>query len=324
MTLHINLKKKLIPLLALLISGVVAAQDIYPSKPIKLIVPFPAGGGADTIARQLGNELSKNINTPVIIENKPGASGSIGNNMVAKAPADGYTLLLGITALIQIPSLYAKIPYEVKDLAPVSLIARSMDVFMVPRSSGITSFQDFAKKAKVESSKWSIASYGNATSSHLHGAQLNMKLGTSLMHIPYPGSGPEMMAMLAGQVDSAFIDATAVSPHLSSDKLNFLAVTGSRRHPSLPQVPTLGELGYLGFEANGWFAVLAPAATPKPIVQKLSQEIQKIVQSAPVLNKLQEMGLIPAGTSAEELAQVMDKDQKHWDSIAKASKISMD
>lgn len=324
MKLQINLKNKLIPIIALLIGGVACAQDIYPSKPIKLVVPYPAGGGTDTIARQLGNELSKNLNTPVIIENKPGASGSIGNNMVAKAPADGYTLLLGITALIQIPSLYAKVPYEVKDLAPVSLVARSMDVLMVPRSTGITSFQEFAKRAKVESSKWSIASYGNATSSHLHGAQLNMKLGTSLMHIPYAGSGPEMMAMLAGQVDAAFVDATALSPHLGSDKLNFLAVTGSRRHPSLPQVPTMGELGYTGFEANGWFAVLAPAATPKPIVQKLSQEIQKITQSAPVLNKLQEMGLIPAGTSPEELGEVMVKDQKHWDSIAKASKITMD
>lgn len=301
-----------------------AQLDTYPSKPIRLIIPYPAGGGTDMIGRTVGAELAKAWGVPVLVENKAGASGMLGNDLVAKAPADGYTVLLGITALIQMPGLYAKLPYQVSDLAPVSLVARSMDIFMVPKSTGITSLAQFVAKAKAAPGQLSFASYGNATSSHMHGEQLKAKAGLNLIHVPFAGSGPEMTAVLGAQVDSAFVDATAANPHLKSDKLNFLAVTGSRRHPALPDVPTLGELGYAGFEANGWFSFFVPAATPRPIVDKLSGEIQKIVKSPAIFKRFSDMGLLPAGGTPDELAEAIRKDQPHWAGIAKDAKIKVE
>ncbi|ARU03501.1 ABC transporter substrate-binding protein [Comamonas serinivorans] len=301
------------------------AQADYPAagKTIRLIVPYPAGGGTDIIARSLGAELGQNLNATVIVENKPGASGMLGNTLVAKSPADGYTILLGITALIQAPAVYPKVTYQVSDFAPVSLIARSMDVFMVPRSSGITSLKDFIAKAKADKGM-SFASYGNATSSHFNGEQFKRQAGVDLVHAPYAGSGPEMAAVLGAQVSSAFVDATAMSPHLKSDKLNFLAVTGTRRHPSLPNVPTFGELGFKGLEANGWFAMFVPAKTPQPIVDKLSAEVQKIVKTPAMTKRLADMGLMPAGSTAKEMAEVIQKDTPHWAGIAKTANIQID
>ena len=304
-------------------ASVAQAQADYPNKPIRLIVPYPAGGGADTIARTLGAELQNNLKATVIVENKPGASGMLGNTLVAKSPADGYTVLLGITALIQAPAVYPKVTYQVSDFAPVSLIARSMDVFMVPRSSGVATLKDFIAKAKTDKGM-SFASYGNATSSHFNGEQFKRQAGIDLVHAPFPGSGPEMAAVLGAQVSSAFVDATAVSPHLKSDKLNFLAVTGTRRHPALPNVPTFAEQGFKGLEANGFFAVFVPAKTPQPIVDKLSAEVQKIVKTPAMSKRLTEMGLMPAGTTAAEMAEALKKDTPAWAAIAKSANIKID
>ena len=220
-----------VALAALAVAGGQAHAADYPSKPIRIVVPYPAGGGADTIGRLVGTQLSLRLGQPVIVENKPGASGMLGNDTVAKAPGDGYTVLLGITALVQIPSLYKKVSYKLSDLTPVSQTAKSADVVFVPRSSGITSLQAFVAKAKAEPGTLNYGSYGNATSSHLHGEQFKMKEGIDLVHVPYQGSGPEMAAMLGGQLASAFVDATAAYPHIKSDKVNIIAVTGAQRHP---------------------------------------------------------------------------------------------
>lgn len=304
-------------------ASVAQAQADYPNKPIRLIVPYPAGGGADTIARTLGAELQNNLKTPVIVENKPGASGMLGAQFVAKSPADGYTVMLGITAFIQVPSVYPKVTYKVNEFAPVSLIARSMDVFMVPRSSGITTLKDFIAKAKTDKSL-SYGTYGNATSSHFNGEQFKSQAGIDVVHAPFAGSGPEMAAVLGGQISSAFVDATAVSPHLKSDKLNFLAVTGARRHPALPNVPTFAEQGFKGLEANGFFGVLVPVKTPQPIVDKLSAEVQKIVKTPAMSKRLTEMGLVPAGSTQQEMADSMKKDMAAWAAIAKSANIKID
>ena len=304
-------------------ASVAHAQADYPNKPIRIIVPYPAGGGTDTIARTLGAELGQNLNTTVIVENKPGASGMLGNTYVAKAPADGYTVLFGITALIQAPAVYPKVTYQFSDFAPVSLIARSMDVFMVPRSSGITTLKDFIAKAKADKSM-SYGSYGNATSSHFNGEQFKSQAGLDLVHAPFAGSGPEMAAVLGGQVSSAFVDATAANPHLKSDKLNFLAVSGTRRHPALPNVPTFAEQGFKGLEANGFFAVFLPAKTPQPIVDMLSAEVQKIVKTPAMNKRLTEMGLLPAGTTPQEMADALKKDTPAWAAIAKSAHIKLD
>ncbi|MBF5002651.1 Bug family tripartite tricarboxylate transporter substrate binding protein [Diaphorobacter caeni] len=301
-----------------------AKADTYPSRPIRVIVPYPAGGGTDIIGRLISAQLSQHWGQGVIVENKPGASGMLGNDLVAKAPGDGYTVLLGITALVQIPSLYKKVPYRLSDLTPVSQTAKSADLVMVPRSSGIKSLQEFVDKAKAEPGKFNFGSYGNATSSQLNGEQFKMKAGIDLTHVPYQGSGPEMAAMLGGQLASAFVDATGAYPHIKSDKITVLAITGQQRHPALPEVKTMAELGYPGFEANGWFGFFLPASTAQPIVDKLGAELSAIVRQPEISKRLSDMGLIPVGSSPQEFRAVLDKDAAHWKAIVDAARISVE
>ena len=314
----------LIALAATCAMGGAHAQGDYPSKPLRVIVPYPAGGGTDTIARLIGTQLTNRWGQPVIVENKPGASGILGNDMVAKAPGDGYTVLMGITAVVQIPALYKKVPYKLADLAPVSQIAKSADLLMVPRSSGVTTLAQFVDKARAAPGSMNYGTYGNATSSHMNGERFKQQAGIDLTHIPYQGSGPEMAALLGGQLTLAFVDATAAYPHIKSDKVNLLAITGAQRHPALPQMPTLTEAGYPGLEANGWFGMFLPASTPKAIVDKLGAEVASIVKSPELNKRLTDMGLIPVGSLPEEFKAQIDKDATHWKSVAEAAKISMD
>ena len=307
----------------LMACGINARAADYPNKPIRIVVPYPAGGGTDTIARLMSSQLSQRWGQPVIVDNRPGASGMLGNDIVAKAPGDGYTVLLGITALVQIPSLYKKVPYKLSDLTPVSQTAMSADLVFVPRSSDITSLQALIDKAKAAPGTMNYGSYGNATSSHLHGEQLKMKAGIDMVHVPYQGSGPEMVAMLGGQLSSAFIDATAAYPHITSDKVNIIAVTGAQRHPALPNVPTIAESGYSGFEANGWFGFFVPSSTPQPIVDKLGNELATIVKMPEINKRLLAMGLIPVGSTPQSFKSVLQRDAAHWKSIVDAAHISM-
>ena len=314
----------LIALAAACAMGSAHAQGDYPSKPIRFIVPYPAGGGTDTIARLIGTQLSQRWGQPVVVENKPGASGILGNDIVAKAPGDGYTVLMGITAVVQIPALYKKVPYKLSDLAPVSQIAKSADLLMVPRSSGVTTLAQFVDKARAAPGTLNYGTYGNATTSHLNGERFKQQAGIDLTHIPYQGSGPEMAALLGGQVTLAFVDATAAYPHIQSDKLNILAVTGSQRFPSLPNVPTMTEAGYPGMEANGWFGAFLPASTPKAVVDKLGAEVAAIVQSPELNKRLTDMGLIPVGSLPGDFKAQVEKDAAHWKAVAESARISMD
>ena len=300
------------------------AQGDYPAKPLRFIVPYPAGGGTDTIARLIGTQLTQRWGQPVVVENKPGASGILGNDIVAKAPGDGYTVLMGITAVVQIPALYKKVPYKLADLAPVSQIAKSADLLMVPRSSGVTTLAQFVDKAKAAPGTMNYGTYGNATSSHMNGERFKQQAGIDLTHIPYQGSGPEMAALLGGQLTLAFVDATAAYPHIKSDKLNILAVTGSQRFPSLPNVPTMTESGYPGLETNGWFGVFLPASTPKAIVDKLGAEVAAIVKSPELNKRLTDMGLIAVGSLPDDFKTQVEKDAAHWKAVAEGAKISMD
>ena len=300
------------------------AQGDYPAKPLRFIVPYPAGGGTDTIARLIGTQLTQRWGQPVVVENKPGASGILGNDIVAKAPGDGYTVLMGITAVVQIPALYKKVPYKLSDLAPVSQIAKSADLLMVPRSSGVTTLAQFVDKARAAPGSMNYGTYGNATSSHMNGERFKQQAGIDLTHIPYQGSGPEMAALLGGQLTLAFVDATAAYPHIKSDKLNILAVTGSQRFPSLPNVPTMTESGYPGLEANGWFGVFLPASTPKPIVDKLGAEVAAIVKSPELNKRLTDMGLIAVGSLPDDFKAQVEKDAAHWKAVAEGAKIAMD
>ena len=300
------------------------AQGDYPAKPLRFIVPYPAGGGTDTIARLIGTQLTQRWGQPVVVENKPGASGMLGNDIVAKAPGDGYTVLMGITAVVQIPALYKKVPYKLADLAPVSQIAKSADLLMVPRSSGVTTLAQFVDKARAAPGSMNYGTYGNATSSHMNGERFKQQAGIDLTHIPYQGSGPEVAALLGGQLTLAFVDATAAYPHIKSDKVNILAITGAQRHPALPQVPTMTEAGYPGLEANGWFGMFLPAGTPKPIVDKLGAEVAAIVKSPELNKRLTDMGLIAVGSLPDDFKAQVEKDAAHWKAVAEGAKIAVD
>lgn len=302
-----------------------ASVSAYPGKPIRVVVPYPAGGGADFIGRAIGIQLSQAWGVPVVVENKPGASGITGNDIVAKSAPDGYTVLIGITAMIQTPALYAKLPYDVvKDFAPVSQLALSTDLFVVPRDAPAKSLPEFLALAKNNPGKYNYGNYGNGTSSHLHGEQLKIKAGVDLAAIPYKGAAPLINDVLGGQLTSAFIDVSSANPHLKSDRFRILAITGTQRHPAVPDVPTFAELGYSGFESNGWFGAFVAAGTPKPIVDKLSAEIRRIVRSPELNSRLTAMGLRPVGSTPDELAGVIARDMPMWTRIVKDARISID
>jgi tripartite-type tricarboxylate transporter receptor subunit TctC len=302
-----------------------ASTSAYPSKQIRIVVPYPAGGGTDIIARAISAPLSQALGVPVIVDNKPGASGITGNDIVAKAAPDGYTILLGITAMIQTPALYGKLPYDVlKDFAPISQVALSSDFFMVQSSSPVKTLAEFVSAAKTQPGKFNYGNYGNGTSSHMHGEMFKMAAGVDMSGIPYKGAAPLINDMLGGQIVSAFIDVSSANPHLKSDKVRILAITGLQRHPALPDVPTFAELGHKGLEANGWFSAFAPAGTQKPIVDKLSAEIRKILASPAVNSRLTGMGLRTVGSSPEELAAVLVNDLPKWTKIVKDANIKLD
>ncbi|RUP25382.1 MAG: tripartite tricarboxylate transporter substrate binding protein [Curvibacter sp.] len=305
--------------------GAGAFAQAYPAKPIRLVVPYPAGGGTDILARILATQLAQNWGQPVLVDNKPGASGMLGNDLVAKAAPDGYTVLVSITAMIQSPALYAKVPYDVlRDFAPVSQLATSSDLFIVPSSSPARTLAEFIALAKSRPGKLNYGTYGNGTSSHMHGELLKMAAGIQLISVPYKGAGPEVNDLLGGQLDSAFVDVTSITPHLRSDRIRVLAITGTQRHPALPEVATLGEQGLKGFESNGWFGVFLPAGTPRPIVDKLSAEVQRIVAGNELNTRLRAMGLTPVGGTPEQLQAVLTNDLPKWERIVRDARISIE
>ncbi|AVA33814.1 MULTISPECIES: Bug family tripartite tricarboxylate transporter substrate binding protein [Cupriavidus] len=303
--------------------GQALAQPSYPSKPIRLVVPYPAGGGTDTVGRMIGQRLAEAWGQPVVVDNKPGASGMLGNDTVAKAAPDGYTVLLAITALIQSPSLYKRMPYDVnKDFTPVSLIAKSSDLFVVPNRVPASTLREFVALAKA--GKLSYGSYGNGTSSHLHGELLRQQTGVELTHIPYKGAAPLLNDLLGGQVDSAFVDVTSAYPYLTSGKFKILGITGTQRYKAIPNVPTFAEQGLPGFEPSGWFALFLPANAPKDVTSRMATEVARIVKLPEISQKLAGMGLQPVGSAPQELAAVVSGDMPKWAKIVQDAHIQLD
>jgi tripartite-type tricarboxylate transporter receptor subunit TctC len=303
--------------------GQVLAQPNYPNKPIRLVVPYPAGGGTDTVGRMIGQRLAEAWGQAVVVDNKPGASGMLGNDIVAKAAPDGYTVLLAITALIQSPSLYKRTPYDVhKDFTPVSLIAKSSDLFVVPNRVPANTLREFVALAKA--GKLSYGSYGNGTSSHLHGELFSQQAGIELTHIPYKGAAPLVNDLLGGQVDSAFVDVTSAYPYLTSGKFKILGITGTQRFKAIPNVPTFAEQGLQGFEPSGWFAIFLPANTPKDVTARLATEVARIVKLPEISQKLAGMGLQPVGSAPQELAAVVSGDMPKWAKIVRDAHIQLD
>ena len=308
-----------VALTALCASSHQASADSYPSRRITFVVPYPAGGATDVLARLLANKLQELWKQTVLVENKSGGGGVVGNDNVAKAQPDGYTVLIGITQIIQAPSLVTKLPYDVfKDLAPVTQIALSTIVLVVPEQQPFKSVKELIEYAKANPGK-PYGSFGNATTSHLYGELLKKTAGIDMTHVPYRGSAPLTNDLLANTVTSAFQDLTTASAQIKGGKLRPLAVGGEKRRKALPDVPTMAELGYPGFEIEGWLGVFVPAATPKDIVKKLSDELARIIASPEGVAGIETLSLIPVGGSAEAFEQVLRRDYEKWGNVAKAT-----
>lgn len=318
----INRRLCLLAGMAAALAGPAVAQGNYPAQPIKFIVPYTAGGATDALARTIGQKLTEAWGQPVLVENKVGASGTIGNVLVARAPADGYTVLVGITALIQQQSLMDKLPYDpLKDFAPVTQIARSPSMFAVPMESPVRSLKEFINLAKANPGKYSVGTYGAGTSAHIQAALLNQQAGLDLVLIPYNGSAPLVTALVGNQVPSAFIDSASARPQLKS--IRPLAVTGTQRMPGLPDVPSFQELGYHSFDPYGWFGLLLPAATPAPIVLKLSDEVNRILRLPDVTARIEALGLQVGGGKPDEFQKILRTDAATYARIIKENNIRL-
>ncbi|TWO65515.1 tripartite tricarboxylate transporter substrate binding protein [Caenimonas sedimenti] len=310
----------LLPTLAL-------AQGAYPNKPIRIVVPFPPGGSTDLLARRLGEKLATAMGQPVVVENKPGAGGTTGADFVAKSAPDGYTLLMGVTGSNAIAaSLYPKLPYDtLKDFAPVSQLVSAPLVLSVNAGSPIKSVRDYVAAARVK--PLSHGTPGNGTSMHLTAEMFDQAAGVRLMHVPYKGSAPAMNDLLGGTLDSMFGDFLVLLPQIKAGKVTPLAVTSARRHPMLPDVPTVAETGLPGlaqFEAASWQGLFAPAGVPREVLAKLNTEVVKAMESADIKEFFGSQGFIVGGTTPEQFKALIESEVPKWGRVVKAGNIKLD
>lgn len=309
------------------------AQSAWPAKPVRIVVPFPAAGTTDILARALAPEFSRVFGQSFIVDNKPGAGGNTGAAEVAKAAPDGYTFLMGTVGTHAInPSMYAKMPYDhIKDFAPVTLVAGVPNVLVVnpafAQANGIHSVADLVRVAKAKPGKLNMASSGNGTSIHLAGELFKSLTGTFMVHLPYRGSGPALIDLMGGNVDLMFDNLPSSMPHIKAGKLKALAVTSSQRSTALPELPTVAEAGGAaldGYEASSWFGLLAPAGTPADIVLRVQQETAKALALPSMKERLQSQGAIPSGMSPQEYVRFIDAETKKWARVVKASGAKVD
>jgi len=302
------------------------AQAPFPTKPVRLVVPFPAGGTTDILARAAAQKLSETLGQQVIVDNRPGAGGNIGAELVAKAPADGYTLLMGTVGTHAInPSLYAKMPYDhVKDFAPVILVAGVPNVLVVNPDLPFKTVADVVAYAKANPGKLNFASSGSGTSIHLSGELFKVMAGVQMTHVPYKGSAPALTDLIGGQVQLMFDNLPSALPQIKGGKLRAVAVTSTTRAAALPDVPTVAESGLPGFESSSWFGILAPAGTPKDIIAKINTDVQKWLSTPEAKEKLLGQGAIAAGGSPDDFAKHIQAETAKWAKVVKESGAKVD
>jgi hypothetical protein len=312
-------------------AGWVQAQSTWPSKPVKIIVPFAPGGTTDILARAVAPELSKAFGQQFVVENRAGAGGNLGADLVAKSAPDGYTILMGTVGTHGINrALYPKLPYDpFKDFAPITLVAAVPNVMVVnvdkAKAMDIHSVKDFIKAAKSHPGQFNMASSGNGTSIHLSGELFKSQTGIFMAHIPYRGSGPALLDLMGGSMDVMFDNLPSALPLIKSGKLKALAVTSAQRSGALPDLPTIEEAaGLKGFEASSWFGLLVPAGTPVDIVNRIQQEVAKSLSTPAIKEKMLGQGAIPSGNTPAQFAALIESEHKKWALVVKASGAKVD
>ena len=311
--------------LGVILAPSVALAQAYPAKTITLVVPFPPGGTTDVLARSIAQKMGESWGQSVIVDNRPGAGATIGAAQVAKAPADGYTLLMGAVHHTIATSIYAKLPYDFqKDLAPVTIVAMVPNILSVNPGVPAKNVKELVAYGKANPGKLSYGSNGQGTAQHLIGEQFSALTGVDMLHVPYKGSGPLTSDLIAGQVSMSFDTITPVLPQIKAGKLRPLAVTTAARSPALPEVPTLAESGLAGFDQGTWFGVLAPAATPKEIVGKLNAEIVRILNLPDIQKRFAEIGAQPVGNTPAQMAATIKSDTEKYAVLAKKANVKID
>jgi tripartite-type tricarboxylate transporter receptor subunit TctC len=307
------------------------AQAGWPTKPVRIVVPFAPGGTTDILARAIAPELSKAFGQQFVVENRAGAGGNVGADAVAKSPADGYTLLMGTVGTHGINrALYDKLPFDpIKDFAPVTLVAGVPNVMVMnaekARTMNIHTVRDFIRHAKANPGRLNMASSGNGTSIHLAGELFKSMAGIYMVHFPYRGSGPALLDMVAGNMDVMFDNLPSSMPQIKSGRLKAFAVTSAQRSVALPDVPTIEEAaGLKGFDATSWFGLLAPAGTPTEIVNRIQQEVAKALQVPGIKEKLEAQGAIPSGNTPAQFAAHIEAEHRKWAQVVKASGAKID
>lgn len=297
-----------------------AQQTNYPNKPVKLLVGYAAGGATDVIARLVGQKLAEGLGQTVVIENRAGANSNVGAEAVARSPADGYTVFVFTIANTINATLYDKLGYDPqKDFEPVGLIAKVPNILVVNNDVPAKTLAEYVAYAKAQPQGVTFASSGSGSSIHLSGEMFKMVAKLNLLHVPYRGSAPAVTDLIGGQVQSMFDNAPSAMPHILGGRLRPLAITSAQRSPLLPDVPTVAESGYAGFDVQSWFGLALPRGTPQPIVDRLNAELTKVLAMPDVKKRLGELGATPAGGTPADMRGFVDAEIKRWNAVVKAS-----
>ncbi|MEK7750350.1 MAG: tripartite tricarboxylate transporter substrate binding protein [Acidobacteriota bacterium] len=326
--LTIRRRKFLAAILAALVCLAVPAAQAqeYPARPIRFVVPFGAGGPTDVMTRALAQKMSEALKQSVVVDNRTGAGGNIGADIVAKAPADGYTLLMGTNGpLAANLTLFGKLPYDpLKDLAPITLFTYLPNMLAVHPSVPARSVSELIALLKANPDKYSFASGGNGTSSHLSGELFKTMAGVRMTHIPYKGDGASLIDVIGGQVPIVFCSVLAGMRYLESGRLHALAVTSEKRVPAVSRIPSIAESGLPGYDLTAWYSVMVPAGTPREIVDRLNSVIVGIIRSSDLKERIESMGGIPVGSTPEEVTELIKADIPRWAKLVKESGAKVD
>ena len=306
-------------------SPAASAAASYPTRPIRLVVPSSPGGGTDIVGRVLAQRLGELLGQPLVVDNRPGAGTVIGTELAAKSTPDGYTLLMGLSTLAIDPSIHAKLPYDaLRDFAPVSLVASVPNVLTVHPSVSAASVAELIALARAQPGRFSYGSAGLGTNPHLAAELFAAMTGIAWVHVPYKGSGPALIALLAGQVDLMFATLPSALQHIKAGKLRALGVSTATRAAALPEVPTIAEAGVPGYEALQWYGVLAPAGTPRPIVDRLSRDIARSLQAPDAQERLAVEGATPIGSTPDEFAEHLRRETEKWAAVIRKAGLKPD